>query len=164
MSAKGKFNVKGINFDIRNISMRTSFNFLAPINLRNRNQLKAFIKQIFATEGTIGNSVDVIFCSDSYLLNINSSFLKHDFFTDIITFNLADKNAAVHGEIYISVDTVKTNAVRFNNTVDKELHRVIFHGILHLCGYTDKTAKQQTLMTAKEDYYLALYFDVPRGA
>lgn len=164
MRAKGKFNVKGINFDIRNISMRISFNFLEPINLRNRNQLKAFITKIFETEGVSVNSVDFIFCSDSYLLNINRSFLKHNYFTDIITFNLADNNAPVQGEVYISANTVRANAARLKNSVAKELHRVIFHGLLHLCGYLDKTVEQQALMTAKEDQYLSLYFDVPRGA
>ena len=99
-----------------------------------------------------------IFCSDKYLLEINRQYLNHDYYTDIITFNLSNHPEAVQGEIYISIDRVKDNARQFNASFTQELHRVIFHGALHLCGYKDKTAKEEKLMREKEDQYLALYF------
>ncbi len=144
--------------------MRISFNFLAPIALRNRQRLKVFIDSIFEAEHIEANMIDFIFCSDSYLLEINRSFLQHDYFTDIITFSMADIKSPVVGEIYISADTIRTNASRFNTTIERELHRVMFHGILHLCGHKDKTKKERSIMTAKEEHYLSLYFNVPRGA
>ena len=144
--------------------MRISFNFLAPISLHNRLLLKEFILSIFKAERVAVNGVDFIFCSDSYLLEINRSFLQHDYFTDIITFSMSDKNLPIEGEVYISVDTIRSNAAKFNTSINNELHRVIFHGVLHLCGYLDKSVKDQILMTAKEDHYLTAYFNVPRGA
>ena len=107
-----------------------------------------------------------VFCSDEDLLEINRTYLKHDYFTDIITFDLSFTKKEIIGEIYISVDRVRENAGRFNSTLRKELHRVIFHGALHLCGYRDKNLQEQKVMRAKEDEYLKLYFSnsrVPRG-
>jgi rRNA maturation RNase YbeY len=100
-----------------------------------------------------------VFCSDEFLLQINRDYLKHDYYTDIISFDLSlSKNSPIIGEIYISVDTIRDNAKRFETTIQQELHRVIFHGALHMCGYKDKTKKDQALMTVKEDEYLSLYF------
>jgi rRNA maturation RNase YbeY len=100
-----------------------------------------------------------VFCSDEFLLQINKDYLKHDYYTDIISFDLSlSKNSPIIGEIYISVDTIRVNAKRFETTNQQELHRVIFHGALHMCGYKDKTKKDQALMTIKEDEYLSLYF------
>jgi rRNA maturation RNase YbeY len=100
-----------------------------------------------------------IFCSDDYLLKINQDFLKHNYYTDIITFDLSEPGTnIISGDIYISVDTVRDNAQRFNTSIVRELHRVIFHGILHLCGYSDKTKAQQLIMREMEDKYLELYF------
>ena len=103
-----------------------------------------------------------IFCSDDRLLEINKQFLNHDYYTDIITFNLSGANQPINAEIYISVDRVRENAGDFNSSVPMELHRVIFHGALHLCGYKDKTRKDQTEMRKMEDKYLEMY-SVPRG-
>lgn len=106
----------------------------------------------------MGN-LSYVFCSDDYLLDINRSFLQHDYYTDIITFDLTEPGSKkIDAEIYISVDTIRDNAQRFDTSITKELHRVIFHGVLHLCGYKDKTSKDQELMTRKEDHYLSLYF------
>lgn len=103
-------------------------------------------------------SLTYIFCSDEYLLGINRQFLRHDYYTDIISFNLAAKKAPVEGEIYISLDRVKDNARQLKLPFKQELHRVIFHGALHLCGYKDKLRKDITLMRKMEDFYLKKYF------
>lgn len=138
--------------------MPVQFNFPEKISLANRVALKKFILLIFRKEKRRAGTINYVFCSDQYLLSINQTFLQHNYFTDIITFNLsAPGSAVIDAEIYISVDTVRDNARRFSTTITKELHRVIFHGVLHLCGYKDKTVKDQALMTNKEDFYLNQY-------
>lgn len=138
------------------------FHFTAkPFSLRTRKDLKSFLAYIFTCEKKPLQSLDYIFCSDDYLLNINRKFLQHDYYTDIITFNLEPKALAVIGEIYISQDRIKENAEAFATSFTRELHRVIFHGALHLCGYMDLSKKQQLYMRHKEDFYLKQYF-VPR--
>jgi rRNA maturation RNase YbeY len=134
------------------------FHFLEPASLKDRQILKAFLRSLFKKEGTKLDSLRYIFCSDKYLLEINRQYLNHDDYTDIITFNLSDSPVPVNGEIYISVDRVKDNARQFNTSFRQELHRVIFHGALHLCGYKDKSSKDEKLMREKENQYLALYF------
>ncbi len=119
-----------------------------------RTKLKSFIKNIFKKEGKILGELSYVFCSDEYLLNINRQFLNHDYYTDIITFDISETMEEVKGEIYISIERVKDNAKQLNQTTQKELLRVIFHGALHLCGYKDKTKSQKTQMRLKEDYYL----------
>ena len=122
--------------------------------LNQKIRLKQFIKNIFSSEGKELNTIDFIFCNDAYLLSMNQQFLQHDYFTDILTFDLSKNNSAISGEIYISIDRVKENAAIHNTTYISELRRVIFHGVLHLCGYLDKIESEQTLMTKKENYYL----------
>ena len=102
-------------------------------------------------------SIDIIFCTDDYLLEINRGFLKHDYYTDIITFNLAPLNYPVVGELYISVDRVRENAQALGHSFKGELHRVVFHGILHLCGYDDKSKKEEELIRKKENVFLTQY-------
>jgi len=102
-------------------------------------------------------SLDLIFCSDAYLLQINQDFLGHSDLTDIITFDLSDQHQSA-AEIYISVDRVRDNAKTFGVSVENELHRVIFHGVLHLCGYKDKKPGDIKVIRAKEDEYLQKYF------
>lgn len=99
-----------------------------------------------------------IFCSDSYLLNINREFLNHDTLTDIVTFDMTDAPNMLTGEIYISIERVAENAEKFGVTYINELHRVIFHGALHLCGFKDKKKEDKELMRKKEDESLAAYF------
>jgi len=99
--------------------------------------------------------VSVIFCSDEYLLELNTEFLNHDTLTDVITFNYSDDNDLL-GDIYISIDRVSENADKFEQAFDVELNRVIIHGFLHLCGYNDKTKSERELMTAKEDLYIGV--------
>ena len=139
--------------------MNISFNFSSKISLEKRSVLKNFISFIFKSEHKLADSLTIVFCSDDFLLNINKSFLRHNYFTDIITFNLSEPNSKViDGEIYISTDTIRDNAKTFQTTINEELHRVIFHGVLHLCGFADKSGKEKLQMTLKEDYYLDLYF------
>ena len=104
----------------------------------------------------IGNIV-IIFCSDECILKINREFLQHDYYTDIITFDYSE-NDIISGELYISLDTVKTNAEKFGESFEKELHRVIIHGILHLCGQNDQTPEEQAEMREKEDLAVKTYF------
>ena len=137
---------------------KVSFNYadIKPINLTGKQKVKQFIELLFKKEKKPLNQLDYIFCSDPYLLEINKSFLQHDYFTDIITFDLSEGKETI-GEIYISVDTVKDNAKDHTVTFQNELLRVIFHGALHLCGYGDKKKSEITIMRQKEDYYLHLY-------
>ncbi len=138
--------------------MDISFNFIETITLNNRSLLKGFIKDIFKKEKKKATSLSFVFCSDDYLLQINKTYLQHNYYTDIITFDLSNpSHNEIEGEIYISVETIRSNSQRFNTSIKSELHRVIFHGILHLCGYKDKNTAQQKIMTNKEDLYLTKY-------
>lgn len=135
------------------------FHFLKGANsLSDRTRLKSFIATLFKKEGRKLAEIRYIFCSDDYLLEINRQYLQHDYYTDIITFGLSDPGQPINAEIYISVDRVKENAREFNTSFKRELHRVIFHGALHLCGYKDKKSQDQQVMRKMEDKYLAQYF------
>jgi len=128
------------------------------LKISKRKRLRSFIFDIFKREGVLVQSVDYIFCTDEYLLSINQTFLKHDYYTDIVTFNFSGNNEPVIGEIYISVERIKENAKEFKTSLNQEIHRVMFHGVLHLCGYKDKSKVQRLLMRSLEDKYLHLYF------
>jgi len=139
--------------------MEVNFFFQNNIALNQRRKLKTFIKLLINEEGYQAKAISIIFCSDEFLLDLNKQHLNHDYYTDIITFDLTPKNEKeTTGELYISTDRVKFNAKDYKTTVTNELHRVIFHGILHLCGYKDKSKKDIALMRAKELQYLNLYF------
>lgn len=127
------------------------------VSLERRKQLKDFLRDIFKKENKKLGSLRYIFCSDKELLQINRQYLHHDFFTDIITFDLGAADT-IEGEIYISVERVKENARLWHTTIKEELHRVIFHGVLHLCGYKDKLKKEENEMRRKEDRLLQSYF------
>jgi probable rRNA maturation factor len=131
----------------------------AKLNFSNKTRLKKFIPTIFKTEKTKLFRLQYIFCSDEYLLQINQSALQHDYYTDIITFNLTEKDSklGIVGEIYISIDRILENAVTYKKSFEEEALRVIFHGALHLCGYKDKTKTDVFLMRLKEDQYIAAY-------
>ncbi|HEX4957554.1 MAG TPA: rRNA maturation RNase YbeY [Lacibacter sp.] len=128
------------------------------INLRDRTILKLFLASLFKREKHSIDFLNIIFCTDERLLQINSDFLKHHYYTDIITFHYASADQPIQAELYISVDRVRENANSLGVTLYSELHRVIFHGSLHLCGYGDKTSQQIKKMREREDYYLRLYF------
>jgi len=129
------------------------------LNIGGRLRIRDFIEEIFKKENKDLKRLDYVFCSDNYLLEINKQFLNHNYFTDIITFDLSEKKGPVIGEIYLSVDRVKLNAVDYDTSMKKELLRVIFHGALHLCGYKDKKKADMILIRKKEDEYLYLFLD-----
>jgi probable rRNA maturation factor len=133
------------------------FNHLEPSRLKNALKLKEFILFMFKKEKKVLQSLNFIFCKDSYILYLNNQSLQHDYYTDILTYDLSTSKSIV-SEIYISVERVDENSVTQKTTYQKELHRVIFHGILHLCDYKDKSNKEITLMRSKEEYYLNMYF------
>jgi rRNA maturation RNase YbeY len=131
------------------------FDFQKLIALENSERIKNWIQITIENENRKESGIDFIFCSDKYLYNINFKYLKHKTLTDIISFDYS-LGSVLKGEIYISVDRVKENAVLFNANFTDELHRVIIHGVLHLCGYRDKKEEEKRLMRSKEDYYLSL--------
>lgn len=134
---------------------------LPPFFFPNRSELKQFLLALFKKEGQRVEAVNYIFCTDEYLLTLNQDYLNHNTLTDIITFQLSPVGEALIADIYISIDRVRENSTTFQTGFKKELHRVIFHGALHLCGYKDKTKEQVKLMRSKEELYLDRYF-VPR--
>jgi probable rRNA maturation factor len=126
--------------------------------LRNRNKLKRFLEKKAKESNRNIDSLNIIFCSDEYLLNMNKDFLQHDYYTDIITFELSEKNApSIQAELYISLDRVIDNAIQLQVSIKQELHRVIFHGLLHLLGFKDKTKKDQDQMRSMEEQLLFDY-------
>ena len=127
--------------------------------LKDKKRLKLFLPQIFTDSNKALATVSYIFCSDHYLLQINNEFLQHDFYTDIITFNLSDNKKEITGEIYISIDRVKDNALQLKQHYTDEIKRVIFHGALHLCGYKDKKTKDIETMRRAEDFYMIKFQD-----
>lgn len=133
------------------------FHFLSRYALKNRGLLKHFIEQIFNKEKTPLFEINIIFCDDQYLLSLNKQFLKHDYFTDILSFPLSAPGEPLIAEIYISLDRVRENAREAGVFMREELHRVVFHGVLHFCGYKDKTARDIQLMRSMEDKYLDSY-------
>jgi rRNA maturation RNase YbeY len=141
------------------ISPTIRFHFLKKISLKDRQIIRNILTTLFKKERKKLAELQYIFVSDDKLLEINQQFLQHDFYTDIITFPISEPGQPISGEIYISVDRVRENAREFGNSVKKELLRVIFHGALHLCGYKDKTSKDQAIMRRREDAYLRLYPD-----
>ena len=139
--------------------MSVNFHQLIPVSLSQKKKLKGFIANLFTQEGKVLEQLDIIFCSDNYLLQMNINHLSHDYYTDIITFDLSpSKKAATTAELYISLDRVKDNANKNLVTFSNELHRVIFHGCLHLCGYKDKKSVDIQTMRIMEEKYLRLYF------
>ena len=129
------------NYDIENFRVRES------------KKIKSVIKKLLTDENKEEGLIRFIFTSDEKILDINREFLSHNFFTDIITFDYGEGNT-VSGEIYISIETVKENSEIYNKSFKDEIHRVIFHGILHLCGYKDKSEPEIKEMRYMEEKYL----------
>lgn len=123
-------------------------------NLKEKLKVKQWIKDTIVAEGYKLNELTYIFCSDAYLLQINRQYLDHDTYTDIITFDNSSEKGIITGDIFISIDRIRENAAKFDQSVTDELHRVIIHGTLHLLGYKDKTAIDSKNMTQMEDKYL----------
>jgi probable rRNA maturation factor len=139
------------------------FFYETPVQLRNRAYLRQFIEGIFKAEGLKLESLNYIFCSDKRILKINQQFLQHNYYTDILTFELSEKAAPIQAEIYISAQRVKDNSLNLKEPFNKELLRVIIHGALHLCGYTDKTKIDKNKIRNKEDFYISLFETVIRS-
>lgn len=114
-----------------------------------------WLKTIIRNENKKSGEINYIFCDDEYLLQINRDFLQHDYYTDIITFDYV-KGKTISGDIFVSLPRISDNASTRSKNFEDELHRVLAHGILHLCGYMDKTEEEEKEMRSKEDFYLAL--------
>jgi probable rRNA maturation factor len=136
----------------------SSIDVVKPKFLKSR-PLKFAVKSLINSENFKLGELAVVLCSDEYLLKVNQDFLKHDYYTDIITFDYCQENV-INGDLIISLDRVRENSVKEKSSFEEELNRVIFHGVLHLCGYKDKLKKDVEMMRFKESYYLNLY--VPR--
>ncbi|MDB5195857.1 MAG: ybeY [Flaviaesturariibacter sp.] len=142
------FNIQQIQFHYLDIS----FSF------RDRTKLKFFLLERLRKEGLKAEAINYIFCTDAYLLELNKDYLQHDTYTDIVTFQLSPVGQPLISDIYISIERVRENASTFRTTFNHEFHRVIFHGVLHLAGYKDKTKEEANIMRSKEEDYLRLYF------
>ena len=129
-----------------------------PISQSKEDLVEKWIEDSIKNEKCEGDFLNIIFCSNDYLLQINKKYLKHDYFTDIITFEDNDETAEgvriIAGELFISLDMVRDNATRYKVPYEVELFRVVIHGVLHLIGYDDLNDEQQTEMSSKEDFYL----------
>lgn len=133
-------------------SLQFYFEDVNPFEL-DKKHIKFQINNLVNNESNDFGDINIIFCSDNYLLKMNEQYLQHDYYTDIITFDYVE-NSLISGDLFISIDRVKENAVKFGASFKKEIYRVIFHGVLHLTGYKDKTKEEKELMREKEEYYL----------
>ena len=128
---------------------------------KERRDNNKWIKDVIVSESANvkfkAGDINIIFCSDEYLLDLNKKYLSHDFYTDIITFDNC-LNKIISGDLFISVDRVRENSRTYSSSFDEELHRVIIHGVLHLLGYKDKTKAQSKIMRDKENFYLKLIY------
>jgi probable rRNA maturation factor len=118
-----------------------------------KRKMYGFIFDILAMENSKCGTINFIFCNDSYLLKINNEFLKHDFYTDIITFDYSE-NKIISGDLFLSLDRIKENAILYKISLMDEILRVMVHGILHMVGYNDKTRNERKMMKEKENFYL----------
>ena len=123
---------------------------------RGKRKTREWIDKIILKEGYKQGDINIIFCSDDYLHQINLKYLKHNTLTDIVTFNMSENEGVISGDIYISIERAKENARTYQVSTSQEVMRLIVHGILHLAGYKDKTLEDKENMRAKEDYYLSL--------
>ena len=123
--------------------------------LKQKMRNNRWLKTVAGSEMRRLGAVNIIFCSDNYILDVNIRYLGHDYFTDIITFDYCEKDV-LSGDLFISIDSVRENALYYGVPFEDELDRVMVHGLLHLIGYDDHTPEQQAEMRAKEDYYLQM--------
>ena len=133
-----------------------SFNYETTFELTNEDQFSTWISQVIASENKKEGDVNYVFCNDDYLLNLNEQYLNHDTLTDIISFDYSVGNE-LHGDIFISIERVQENATIYNVTFVEELKRVLVHGILHYCGYKDKTTQDEQIMRTKEDEKIKMF-------
>jgi rRNA maturation RNase YbeY len=130
-----------------------SFHSETNFEISNQSAVSDWLKAIISQENYNEGEVSIVFCDDAFLHNLNVEFLKHDTLTDVISFDYSIGNE-IHGEIFISIERVRENAIEFNQSFDTELSRVMAHGVLHYCGYKDKSKSDAALMRTKEDFYL----------
>ena len=133
-----------------------SFNYENDFELSNEEQLSNWISRVIASEEKNEGEINYIFCDDDYLLNLNEQYLNHDTLTDIISFDYSMGNE-IHGDIFISTERVKDNAADFKVSFEEEIKRVMVHGVLHYCGYKDKTEEDEALMRSKEDEKIKMF-------
>lgn len=132
------------------------FNYEIDFLLEDETQYSNWISNILKSENKDEGKINYIFCDDEYLLQINQQYLNHDYYTDIISFDYTIGNE-INGDIFISIDRVNDNAAEFNVSFHEELLRVLSHGVLHFCGYKDKTIEEETLMRNKEDEKIKMF-------
>lgn len=123
-------------------------------SLTDKNEFDKWINNVIESEGKSAGIINFIFCNDDYLLKLNREFLNHDYFTDIVTFDNSESENEITGDIYISLERVRENALKMSESVDRELSRVVVHGVLHLIGYNDSNKKEIIMMRKKEDQYI----------
>lgn len=133
-----------------------SYNYETDFTVPNEAVYTSWIESVIVSEGKELGELSYIFCNDEYLLDINQQYLNHDTLTDIISFDYTEGNV-VSGDIFISVDRVQDNADDFNVTFEDELKRVMIHGVLHYCGYKDKSESDEALMRSKEDEKIKMF-------
>ena len=133
-----------------------SFNYETDFELDNEAQYKDWISRIIESEGFDEGEINYIFCDDEYLHKINVEYLDHDTLTDIISFDYTVGNV-LQGDIFISIERVQDNANDFNVSFEEELKRVLSHGVLHYCGYKDKSKEDEALMRAKEEEKMQMF-------
>jgi probable rRNA maturation factor len=121
-----------------------------------KKELKSVVKELVFQEGKELKDLSLVFTDDEYLLEVNKQYLDHDYYTDVITFDYSSF-PEVSGDVMISLDRVKDNAEMMNQTFQDEFYRVVFHGLLHLCGYKDKSNDEAIVMREREDYYLNVF-------
>ncbi|MFC5411265.1 rRNA maturation RNase YbeY [Larkinella bovis] len=135
-----------------------------PFNLPHKIPTRQWLTALAKGEGFTVGELNYIFCSDDYLLQVNREYLDHDYYTDIITFDNSDEENRLEGDIFISIDRVRDNAHQLNVPDEQELRRVLTHGLLHLCGYGDKTEEEALQMRRKEDESLLAWANRSRNA
>ncbi len=133
-----------------------SFNYENEFELQKEDQIATWISAVILSENKKEGDINYIFCDDEYLLNLNEQYLDHDTLTDIISFDYSVGNE-LHGDIFISTERVRENAQDFNVAFEEELKRVLVHGVLHYCGYKDKSVEDEQLMRSKEDEKIKLF-------
>lgn len=133
-----------------------SFNYETDFELENEAQYEDWISRIIESEGFDEGEINYIFCDDDYLHKINVEYLDHDTLTDIISFDYTVGNV-LQGDIFVSIERVKDNAKDFNVSFDEELKRVLSHGVLHYCGYKDKSPEDEALMRSKEEEKMQMF-------
>ena len=131
------------------------FNEDVPYKLTQKQATRQWLKQQAEAEGYTVGDLNYIFCSDDYVLQVNRDYLQHDYYTDIITFDQSEEDDKLEGDIFISVDRVADNAQQLGISAEQEMRRVLAHGMLHLCGYGDKTDEEAAQMRAKEEEWMA---------